>query len=158
MPGGSEVSSLLLIDLRATRAKIDKYSGLTHSHAPLSIIITRALISTLYTRKLHCQNATKLAKLIYRAQALSGCISLDQDEERRKLSSSRREDTKDVSATSQSTYNASSKVRGSKMPGGSQVSKLKRRSLKESSKKWNRSSIQGWLNIMPHCPLPPLEL
>ena len=38
------------------------------------------------------------------------------------------------------------------MPGDSSVRALSLRSLKESSKKWNRSSIQGWLNLMPHCP------
>ena len=30
--------------------------------------------------------------------------------------------------------------------------------VSESNMKWNQSSIQGWLNLMPHCPPPPLEL
>ena len=58
-----------------------KYSGLAQSHSSLPII-TRALISTLRTRKLAWPNARKLAKLIYRAQALSSCISLDLSQER----------------------------------------------------------------------------
>ena len=30
--------------------------------------------------------------------------------------------------------------------------------ISESSKNWNRSNVQGWLNLMPHCPPPLLEL
>ena len=62
-----------------------KYLGLAQSYAslPPTITTTGALISTLCTRKLHCQNATKSAKLVYRAQALPSHILLGQDEEKR---------------------------------------------------------------------------
>ena len=49
---------------------------------------------------------------------------------KKKISGSRREETKDDSATSQSTYNLVSKARESKMPAGSSVRSLKLRSLK----------------------------
>ena len=46
------------------------------------------------------------------------------------MSGSRGEETKDISATSQSTYSAVSKVRGSKTPGDSSVRLLVPRPLK----------------------------
>ena len=55
MPAGSSVSTLPLRSLKATRNEIDKYSGLVQSHASSPTTTTRALVSTLRTRKLHCE-------------------------------------------------------------------------------------------------------
>ena len=49
---------------------------------------------------------------------------------KKRISGSRREETKDVSIASESTYNIFSKARESKMPAGSSVRSLKLRSLK----------------------------
>ena len=38
-----------------------------------------------------------------------------------------------------------------------QLYQLVRSEISENDKRWNRSSIQDWLNLTPHCP-PPLEL
>ena len=79
MPGGSSVRSFLKRRLKESnkkKMKLIKYSELAQSHVSLPTTATRALMSTLRTTKLHCQNATKSDKLIYRAEALSRCISL----------------------------------------------------------------------------------
>ena len=49
---------------------------------------------------------------------------------KKKISSSKRKEAKDVSATSESTYKSVSEVRESKMPGGSSVRTPKSNSLK----------------------------
>ena len=54
MPGGSSVRLLLSRSLKATRNKIEKYSGLAQSYAPLPIA-TRALIPTRRTKRSHGQ-------------------------------------------------------------------------------------------------------
>ena len=62
---------------------------------------------------------------------------------------------KSVSKASESTYNAFSKANESKMPGSSSVRSLLRRSLKLTRNEIE-TSIQDWLNLMPHCS-PPLD-
>ena len=54
MPGGSSVRSLPKRFLKAARNEFDHYSGLPKSHVSL-VTTTRALTSTLHTRKLRCQ-------------------------------------------------------------------------------------------------------
>ena len=78
MSAGSSVRSLSMRYLKESnkKSKSNKYSGLAQSHGSLPTTATRALMSTLRTTKLRCQNATELAKLIYREEALSSCISL----------------------------------------------------------------------------------
>ena len=49
---------------------------------------------------------------------------------KKRISGSRREETKDVSIASESTYNSVSEARESKMPAGSSVRSLLRRNLK----------------------------
>ena len=70
--------------------------------------------------------------LIYRAEALSSYTSLGQGERRNKtkVSGSRKEETKDVSATNENTYNCISEARESKMPSGSSERSFDPRSLK----------------------------
>ena len=57
------------------------------------------------------------------------CYAKANEETGPKISSSRREGTKDVSATNQSTYKSVSEARESKMPGGSSVRSLPKRFL-----------------------------
>ena len=116
-----------------------RYSGLAQSHAPLPTT-TRALTWTPSTEKMHGQIQFKnqSSKLIYRAEALSSYILPGQGERRNKTQIYQarggrewgREGTRDVSATSENTYNSSNKVRESNIPGGSSVRSLKLRSLK----------------------------
>ena len=128
-----------------------KHSWLAQSHASLPTT-TRALTSTLRTRKLHCQMQQNWQNLTIEHKhylAASHWAKM-----KKKISGSKRKETKNVSATSESTYKNVSGARESKMPGGSSVSSLEPRSL-EGNKKWNQSNIQGWLDLLPHCPPPP---
>ena len=100
----------------------NKYSGLAQSHASLLTTTTRALISTPSTGKLHGRiQENQLLKLMYKGKAQSSYMLPGHGERRHKtkVSGSRKERAKDVSATNQSTYNSVSEARESKMPGGS---------------------------------------
>ena len=92
----------------------------------------------------------KLAKLNYRTQALSSCISLG-------LGDWKRQETKDVSTTSERTYKNVTKARESKMPAGSSVRSLPASCLKETRNEIDQV-FRAWLNLTSHCPPPPLEL
>ena len=63
-----------------------------------------------------------MLKLIYKAEA-----------SRRARVNEKKQKTKDVSAISESTYNSVSEASESKMPGGSSVRLLSRRSLKAAT-------------------------
>ena len=92
----------------------------------------------------------KLAKLNYRTQALSSCISLG-------LGDWRRQETKDVAKTSQSTYKNVSEARELKMPAGSSVRSFSLKSL-NATRNESDQVFRAWLNLTSHCPPPPLEL
>ena len=120
MPGDSSVRSLKPSCLKAGRNEIDKYSGMAQSHASLPTT-TRALISTLCTRKLHCQMQQNWPSSSIEHRLYLVHLAGPRRTKKKKISGSRREETKDVSVTSQSTYKVVSEARGSKVPGGSSV-------------------------------------
>ena len=84
------------------------------------------------------------------------CYAKANEETGPKISSSRREGTKDVSATNKSTYKNVSEARESKMPGGSSVRSLPRRSLRATRDEIDQIVSVG-SNLTPRCP-PLLEL
>ena len=112
-----------------------RYSRLAQSHASLPIV-TRALSSTLCTRKLYCQTQQNLPsssieqRLYLAASRWAKAKKKKKKKKKKKISGSKRKETKDVSATSQSTYNNVSEARESKMPGGSSVRSLMKKILK----------------------------
>ncbi len=133
------------------------YSGLAQSYASLPIA-TRALIPTLRIRKLHCQrqqtwSSSLMKQRFYLAASCWAKASEEEEEEniRPKETGNKR-----------CLHNQRKYVQNTQRSQGVEYA---RRQLcqviatenSESNKKWNQSSIQGWLNPTPHCPSP-LEL
>ena len=67
---------------------------------------------------------------------------------KKKISGSKRKETKNVSATSESTYNNVSGARESKMPGGSSVRSLELRSLKAARNEINQIFRVGSISCL----------
>ena len=129
MPGGSSVRSLKPRSLKVARNEIDKYSRLAQSHASLPTT-TRALVSTLRTRKLYCPRQKNWPSSFIEQKLNLAAPRWARVNEEEEIPGPRRKETKDVYATSESTYNRVSKVRESKMPGSSSIRSLLRRPLK----------------------------
>ena len=159
MPGGSCDRKLSSRSLKATRVEIDQIFRVGPTPCPLPPPLPEPwfqlpALEICPARLNKDQSSSSIEQRLY--LAASRWAMANEEEENVRLEEAGKK--KDASATSESTYNASSGARESKMPGGSSVSSLEPRSL-EGNKKWNRSGIQGWLNLMPHCPPPPqLEL
>ena len=132
---------LELRPLKATRNEIDKYSGLVQSHASSPTITTRALVSTLRTRKLHCemqQNwpSSTIERKLYLAAShwarmkKEEIVRLKEEGNKRRL----RNQQKYVQKCQRSQ-----RVKDVRR----QLCQVIFTENSESSKKWNRSSVQG---------------
>ena len=127
-----------------------KYSWLSQSYAPLPIT-TRALIPTLRTRKSHCQRqqnwpSSSIEQRLYLATSRWAKASEEEENIRLEERGNKRclhNQRKYVQKTQRSQ-----RVEDARR----QLCQIIVIESSESSKKRNRSSIQDWLNLIPHCP------
>ena len=135
--------------------KSTKYSGLTQSHA-LSLTTTRALTSTLRTRKLHCQMQQNWPSSFIEQElylAASCWAKANEEEENIRLKEERNKRYLRNQRKYIQRFQQSQGVEDARR----QLCQVIEIETSESSKQWNRSNFQGRFNLMPHYP-PPLEL
>ena len=133
--------------------KSTKYSGLAQSHASLPTTDTRALTSTLCTRKLHCrmQRNWPSSSIEHKLHLVASHWARMRKEENIRME----EGGNKRYLRNQRKYVQSCQRSQGVKDAKRQLCQVVGLEISESSKRWNRSSIQGWLNLMPHCPPPP---
>ena len=92
----------------------------------------------------------KMAKFIHRAEALSSCISLDQDEERTKYQAQGGRKQKMSPQPVKVRTMLSMKPESRRCQAAALPGRCQRGFWKQHGMKW--TNIQRWLNLMPHRP------
>ena len=136
--------------------KSTKYSGLAQSHASLPITTTRALVSTLGSRNLHCQMqqnrpSSSIEHRLYLAASFRAKANKEEESIMLKEAGNKR------CLRNQRKYVHKCQQSQGVEDARRQLCQVITTEKSESNKKWNRSNTQDWLTLMPHCP-PLLEL
>ena len=131
-----------------------KYSRLAQSRASLPTTTTRALVSALRTKRLYCRMQQNLPswsieQRLYLATSRQAKVNKGGKNIRPKEGGNKR------CLCNQRNYVQKRQRSQGVEDTRRQLCQVVRLEISESNKERNPTSIQGWLNLMPHCPSPP---